>query len=91
MVGAFRIMPSSIAFLYQLMEKWGTEGGLMENLPEMEMWGSFSFGSDQEKLNLLLIAEMALDTACFFFHTYRRFPGPLHNGWHVMSVCQGNI
>ena len=37
----------------------------MENLPEMEMWGSFSFGSDQEKLNLLLMAEMALDTAFF--------------------------
>lgn len=37
----------------------------MENLPEMEMCGSFSFGSDQEKLNLLLMAEMALDTAFF--------------------------
>src|SRR5574344_1225572 len=61
MVGAFRIIPSSMAFLYQLMEKCGTEGGLMENLPEMEMCGSFSFGSDQEKLNLLLMAEMALD------------------------------
>ena len=37
----------------------------MEKLPEMEMCGSFRCGSDQEKLNLLLMAEMALDTAFF--------------------------
>src|SRR5574344_939061 len=61
-VGEFKIMPSSIAFLYQLTEKCGTDGGLMENLPEIDTCGSLSFGSDQEKLNLLLMAWMALET-----------------------------
>ena len=61
MVGLFRIPP----FLYQLIPKWGTEGGLIEKPPEIETCGSFSFGRLHEKLNLLFNAPIAFDTAFF--------------------------
>ena len=59
-VGELRIMPSSIAFLYQLILKCGTEGGLREKEPVMLTCGSFILGNDQEKLNIFFILSIAL-------------------------------
>ena len=56
---------SSNAFLYHSIEKCGTDKGLKEKLPEIEMCGSFRLGSDQEKLKMLLIRSIAVCTAFF--------------------------
>lgn len=50
-------------FLYQLMEKCGTDGGAMEKDPVIERCGSFSLGRLQEKLKKDLILSMAPFTA----------------------------
>lgn len=64
-VGEFRIIPPSIAFLYQLMEKCGTDGGLIENDPEIDRCGSFKCGRLHEKLKADLILFIAFCTAVF--------------------------
>ena len=54
-----------MAFLYHAIEKCGTDGGFIENLPETLRCGSFRCGSDQEKLNLDLMVSITLDTVFF--------------------------
>ena len=59
------IIPSSIAFLYQLIPKCGTLGGLILKEPLIEMCGNFKCGNDHEKLKKLLILFIALLTMFF--------------------------
>ena len=61
-VGELRIMPLSIAFLYQEILKCGTDGGDIEKRPVIDMCGNFKCGSDHEKLNRLLSLSIALLT-----------------------------
>ena len=59
------IIPSSIAFLYQLIPKLGTDGGVKLKEPLIEICGNFKCGNDHENLKKLLILFMALLTIFF--------------------------
>ena len=56
-------MALSMALRYQLILKCGTDGGLSENEPEIDICGSFNFGRDQLNLNSPLILSIASLTA----------------------------
>jgi len=63
MVGCVNKYGCSIAFLYQLMPKCGTDGGLIEKCPLMDRCGSAKCGNDHEKWKNDLIRCIAFPTA----------------------------